>query len=244
MRDLIAEVTDNASALTLTEPVRGRGERDRGDIKRAAQKRLGARVQLPHAGEREQSIADACDKAQTSGDITQGTGKKLRRDVPGERCRAVRAAGKAKAAAEREGRAHTLSDPDAARAHADLQDGLRDLIDQAVSGAIAPKRDTEIRISVTFFSPAQTEDFRMDFNKSQRNRQGRPETFPVFQISLSGLKKSTSLSGLKRSQIYALAAKGGFPRPAKLGSASRWSRHEVEAWVAARLAEREAPRAA
>ncbi|WP_027231368.1 AlpA family phage regulatory protein [Phyllobacterium sp. UNC302MFCol5.2] len=37
--------------------------------------------------------------------------------------------------------------------------------------------------------------------------------------------------GLSRSQVYALAQAGEFPRPAKLGSSSRWSLKAVQAWM-------------
>jgi predicted DNA-binding transcriptional regulator AlpA len=36
------------------------------------------------------------------------------------------------------------------------------------------------------------------------------------------LQQVETLSGLKRSQIYALTARGEFPTPTKLGAASRW----------------------
>lgn len=37
--------------------------------------------------------------------------------------------------------------------------------------------------------------------------------------------------GLKRSQIYRMAGDGTFPRPIKLGKASRWSLRAVKAWM-------------
>ena len=36
--------------------------------------------------------------------------------------------------------------------------------------------------------------------------------------------------GLKKSAIYDRCKRGEFPRPRKLGAASRWVRGEVEAW--------------
>jgi prophage regulatory protein len=36
---------------------------------------------------------------------------------------------------------------------------------------------------------------------------------------------------LSKSKIYALMAAGGFPRPLKIGKASRWLASEVSAWI-------------
>lgn len=44
--------------------------------------------------------------------------------------------------------------------------------------------------------------------------------------------------GLKRPTIYALAARGKFPKPIKLGPrASAWVLAEVQEWEAARISE-------
>lgn len=59
-------------------------------------------------------------------------------------------------------------------------------------------------------------------------------------IELIDLPRVLTMTGLRKSTIYALAKRGDFPAPAKLGAASRWSRAEVEGWIAARLAERTA----
>lgn len=45
-------------------------------------------------------------------------------------------------------------------------------------------------------------------------------------------------SGLCRSLVYARMRAGTFPRSVHIGSSARWSEREVQAWVAARLAER------
>ena len=43
--------------------------------------------------------------------------------------------------------------------------------------------------------------------------------------------------GLSRSTIYALAAKGAFPAPIKIGSrAAGWLASEVDQWLAERIA--------
>lgn len=48
-------------------------------------------------------------------------------------------------------------------------------------------------------------------------------------------------SGLSRSEIYRRVALGTFPAPVKIGErASAWSSEEVERWMAARIAERDA----
>lgn len=49
--------------------------------------------------------------------------------------------------------------------------------------------------------------------------------------------------GRSRSSIYALIADGRFPRPVRVGArAVRWVEAEVDSWIAARIAEREAAR--
>ena len=131
VRDLLAPITHQASPLILTEPIRTRGKRDRGDLRKEARKRLVYAVYF-YAGQTGQSISAARDSV-TCGDIIKRTWKELVRDIPMECRRSVRSAGKAQCAAEREGRSYTLSDPAAVQADADLRDGLRDVIDLAVT---------------------------------------------------------------------------------------------------------------
>lgn len=57
---------------------------------------------------------------------------------------------------------------------------------------------------------------------------------------LEPLEYVKAITGLKRATIYRKISQGIFPRPAKLGSSSRWSRREVQEWVQARLQERAA----
>ncbi|MCP3709588.1 AlpA family phage regulatory protein [Paraburkholderia sp. CNPSo 3274] len=46
--------------------------------------------------------------------------------------------------------------------------------------------------------------------------------------------------GLDESMLTELINGGDFPRPVRIGSrAVRWSENEVDAWIAARLAERD-----
>ena len=50
-----------------------------------------------------------------------------------------------------------------------------------------------------------------------------------------------STVGLSRATIYRLISVGDFPKPIKLGErASAWAEHEVTAWIAARIAARDA----
>lgn len=50
-----------------------------------------------------------------------------------------------------------------------------------------------------------------------------------------------SRTGLSRSEIYRRIEAGDFPKPIKLGArASAWVEHEVTAWIAARIAARDA----
>lgn len=54
-----------------------------------------------------------------------------------------------------------------------------------------------------------------------------------------------NLVALSRSAIYALISKSEFPRPVTIGRyAVAWRETEVRAWMAARVAERDANRAA
>lgn len=55
------------------------------------------------------------------------------------------------------------------------------------------------------------------------------------------LPELRALTGRGRSAIYADMAAGRLPRPIKLGARSvGWLRAEVDAWIAARIAERDA----
>lgn len=57
-------------------------------------------------------------------------------------------------------------------------------------------------------------------------------------LRLPDVKKST---GLARTTIYRLISEGAFPKPIKLAARSvAWCSAEVEAWMAGRIALREA----
>ncbi|RKQ73475.1 helix-turn-helix transcriptional regulator [Oceanibaculum indicum] len=54
-------------------------------------------------------------------------------------------------------------------------------------------------------------------------------------------KEVEDMTGLSRSPLYREIQAGRFPRPVKVGAhASRWVEAEVRAWVAERVANREA----
>lgn len=46
------------------------------------------------------------------------------------------------------------------------------------------------------------------------------------------------MAGIGRAQMYALIARGEFPKPVKLGRAARWERGEVQAWMRAKMEQR------
>jgi prophage regulatory protein len=62
-------------------------------------------------------------------------------------------------------------------------------------------------------------------------------------MKLIRLPEALAKTGLSRTRLYEAVAAGTFPKPAKLGPSARavaWSTDEVDAWIAARLADREA----
>lgn len=59
-------------------------------------------------------------------------------------------------------------------------------------------------------------------------------------LSLLRLREVTRRTGKSRSSVYRDVAAGTFPAPVKLGErASAWPEHEISAWCAARIAERD-----
>lgn len=64
-------------------------------------------------------------------------------------------------------------------------------------------------------------------------------------LSLLRLREVCRRTCKSRSEIYRRIAAGDFPQPVKLGKrASAWPEHEVAAWIAARIAARDAKGAA
>lgn len=60
---------------------------------------------------------------------------------------------------------------------------------------------------------------------------------PVANHRLLRLPEVQRLTGLGRSQIYALASKGCFPKPLKLSErCSAWIEQEVQTWIGERVA--------
>jgi prophage regulatory protein len=45
---------------------------------------------------------------------------------------------------------------------------------------------------------------------------------------------------LSKASVYAMMAKGTFPKPLKAGSRSLWLEHEVDAWITALAEQRDA----
>jgi prophage regulatory protein len=61
------------------------------------------------------------------------------------------------------------------------------------------------------------------------------------EIQLIRLPRVKEKVGLGTSQIYAMMSSGRFPRPVRLGvKAVAWNSREVDAFIADRLAERDA----
>lgn len=58
--------------------------------------------------------------------------------------------------------------------------------------------------------------------------------------ALDTLPAVVAVTGLAKPTIYKLIKAGGFPRPVKCGSASRWLRSEIRGWIASKVAERDA----
>ena len=64
-------------------------------------------------------------------------------------------------------------------------------------------------------------------------------------LILERLPQVKARTGLSRSEIYRRISIGDFPAPVKLGQrASAWSKHEVDAWISQRIAQRDAKGAA
>jgi prophage regulatory protein len=63
---------------------------------------------------------------------------------------------------------------------------------------------------------------------------------PLHVLRIKDVKQRT---GLCTSAIYQLKLAGKFPKPIRLGGNSvGWLEHEVDAWIEARVAERDQPR--
>lgn len=62
------------------------------------------------------------------------------------------------------------------------------------------------------------------------------ETKPLRLLRIADVKDRV---GLSRTTIYDRIAKGDFPRPVPLGTIVGWVESEIEAWINARIAERD-----
>jgi len=64
---------------------------------------------------------------------------------------------------------------------------------------------------------------------------------PAKPLAFLRLPQVKARTGLSRSELYRAISSKTFPTQVKLGArSSAWAEHEVEAWIAARMAEREA----
>ena len=62
-------------------------------------------------------------------------------------------------------------------------------------------------------------------------------------MKLLRLPETLNKTGLSRTRLYVAIAKGEFPQPVKLrptGRAIAWPAAEIDAWIAQRMADREA----
>jgi predicted DNA-binding transcriptional regulator AlpA len=66
-------------------------------------------------------------------------------------------------------------------------------------------------------------------------QQNANETGPRPQLEPEGWKRA----GISRSHAYELMSAQTFPRPVKVGRASRFVSAEIDAWIAARIAARD-----
>lgn len=67
---------------------------------------------------------------------------------------------------------------------------------------------------------------------------------PTTAEHLLRLPQIIQRTGLQRSSLYDLIRSGQFPQPVKLARLSAWPESEVDAWIAARIAARDAKGAA
>jgi prophage regulatory protein len=66
-------------------------------------------------------------------------------------------------------------------------------------------------------------------------------TEPLVFLRLPEVERRT---GFKRATIYRLIADGAFIPPVKCGTSSAWPEHEVNDWLSAKIAERDAAKGA
>lgn len=58
-----------------------------------------------------------------------------------------------------------------------------------------------------------------------------PETNPLAAPRLLRMPQVLDRVGLKKTVVYDRIKSGTFPKPVKLGSASRWPENEIDAWI-------------
>lgn len=76
-----------------------------------------------------------------------------------------------------------------------------------------------------------------------RERLWKPPPAPVDELParprLLRLRDVKAKVGFSQATIYRWMSEGTFPRPLKVGHGSAWRESDIDAWIAARLAERE-----
>jgi len=65
---------------------------------------------------------------------------------------------------------------------------------------------------------------------------------PALTYRLISIKEVCDTIGLSRSHVYALEAKGDFPRRVKLGKSARWVESEIQQYIRTRMLARDVPR--
>lgn len=56
--------------------------------------------------------------------------------------------------------------------------------------------------------------------------------------TLLRISEVAKLTGLSKATIYRHVSSGAFPAQIKIGGAARWSKNEIEAWIAQELSAR------
>lgn len=67
-----------------------------------------------------------------------------------------------------------------------------------------------------------------------RQEHGKPPAIPIPERLLP-LPEVESRTGFKSSYLYSLIKADRFPKPVKIGTASRWRESEVTAWIHAQI---------
>ncbi len=80
-------------------------------------------------------------------------------------------------------------------------------------------------------TPQPPKNLETDVSKTLFSEEPKP-------LRLIPLEEVIRRTGMKRTSIYLMLKKNGFPSPVKILRASRWAEHEVSAWIQAQMAKR------